>query len=330
MRSPLWAALPPTVAAVAAGARWLLQGSGNVYTAFEKRFYLPDPDLGWRVARGGPIWVGLEAIAVCIAVAVGVVVAALIVRRWERRRGAPMTALRVVLWLGGAAPLALPVVAFASGMGPDRGRESLPAGATAAAPGPADGIEGQLPVPGGRYQVVVHDGSAITASLAAGGDSFEARFARGIRGAWTGEPGDLTRPSTVEISVAAAGVDTGITLRSQHARDEYLKTGTHPTITLRVTKVIAARQDGPGLVGFRAAAEVDFIGDTVPVEITGTLRAADAAARARLGFTATDAVVLVDAALELSVGATQLRTDADSFDRDRIPIRVSLVLVRRE
>ena len=327
MRSPLWTAVPALVALLAAVARWVVQGSGNVYTALDKRVYVPDPDLGWRVAAHGPVWLGLEAIAVIAGVAVGVALAALLLRRWERRRGGPLRPARLVLALVATAPLALPVWAFATGLGPARGRETLPVGATAAAPAAGDGIEGRLPLPAGHYQVVAHAGTAITAALDAGGESFEARFARGIVGGWTGDPADLTRSQTVLVSVDVAGVDTGIALRSEHARDEYLRAASYPTITLRIARVVAARQDGPAQVAFRAAAELDFLGDTLPVEVTGTLRAADAAARSRLGLAGDAAVVLVDAALDLSVKATKLRSDADSFDRDRIPIRVSLVLL---
>jgi hypothetical protein len=42
-RCPYLALVPAGVALVAAGARWLVQGSGNVYTTFAKRFYVPDP-----------------------------------------------------------------------------------------------------------------------------------------------------------------------------------------------------------------------------------------------------------------------------------------------
>lgn len=329
MRSPLWAAVAPTVAAVAALGRWWSQGSGNWYTAVSKRFYVPDPDLGWRVVTDGPLWIGLEAIAACAAIALGVAAAALLVRRLERRRGVRWTAARALLWLGGAVPLALPIAAFATGAGPEGGRESLPAGATAAAPRAEDGIEGGLPLPAGRYEVVAHPGSAITASLSAGKEEFEARFARGIRGHWIGDPGDLRRPIEAQVEVDPSAVDTGIALRSQHAREEYLHAAKYPTIGLRITRVVAARQDGPTQLGFRAGAELDFLGEKLPVELTGTLRAPDAAARARLGLEASDAVVVADAALEVSVRGTGLRADTDSFDRDRIPIRVSLVFVRR-
>ena len=70
-RSPYLLAIAPAVALAAGGVRWLLQGSGNLYTATTKRFYTPDPDLGWRVAKGGPLWLGLEVLAILAAVTVG-------------------------------------------------------------------------------------------------------------------------------------------------------------------------------------------------------------------------------------------------------------------
>jgi hypothetical protein len=326
MRSPIWAALAALVALAAAGARWLLQGSGNVYTATTKRFYVPDPDLGWRVADGGPVWIGLEAIAAIAAVAVGVAFAGWLVGRWERKRGSRLTPLRVGLWIAAALPLALPLWAFSSGFGPDQGAEQLPVGATAAAP--TEGIEGALELPACRYEVVAHAGTSITARVSAGKETFDARFGKGVTGAWTADPGDLTKPTTAELELDPTTVDTGIALRSQHAREEYLQSGKYPRIKLRIARLIAARQDGPALIAFRAEGAVDFLGETITVEITGNLRAADAAARQRLGFAAGDAIALVDADLALTVSGTRLRSDADSFDSDRIPIHVSLVLRR--
>lgn len=326
VRSPWWIVVGP-VAALAAGlARWLMQGSGNLYTATTKRFYVPDPDFGWRVASGGPLWLGLEVLAVIGAVAVGVALGLWLVRRWERKRGAPIVWARAVLAVVGVAPLVIPVLAFASGTGPANGREALPQGATAAAP--TTGIEGSLPLGAGRYQVVPHAGTSLTARVSAGQETFDARFASGLEGTLEGDLHDLTRPITAAISVDAKVVDTGIDLRSSHARDEYLAAGKYPRIALRIAKLIAARQDRPDQVAFRAAAELDFLGETLPVEVTGTLRAADAAARARLGLGPDDEVALVAAELAISVKGTGLRT-SDSFDADRIPITVSLVLVKQ-
>lgn len=329
MRSPVWAAALAAVALVAAGARWLIQGSGNLYTATTKRFYVPDPDLGWRVADGGPVWIGLEVIAALAAAAAGIVIAGWLVRRWERKRNRRLGWARVALWIAAALPLALPLWAFASGLGPARGVEQLPEGASAEAPAAGDGIEGTLPIAGGRYEIVAHRGTSVTAKLHAGKEEFEARFGRGITGWWQADPSDVTKPASAEIQLDPTVVDTGISLRSKHARDDYLRAGTYPRITVRLGKVIAARQDSPTHVAFRAQGTIDFLGEQIAVEITGNLRAPDAAGRARLGFTEADVVALVDAELAITVSGTRLRDDADSFDSDRIPIHVSLVLVRR-
>lgn len=323
--SPLWAATPAVAALSAAVARWLVQGSGNVYTATTKRFYVPDPDLGWRVAPGGPFWIGLELVAILGAVAAGIVIAALIVRRWERRRG-DVTWVRAGLWGVAALTLAAPAWAFASGLGPSRGREALPEGASAAAP--TSGLEGNLDLPAGRYEVIAHAGTAITARVEAGEERFEARFGRGITGAWTADPRDLTASGAAEITVDVAAIDTGIALRTEHARDEYLHAARFPRITLRLGKLVATRQDGPGQVAFRGTGTLAFMGEDIAVEITGNVRATDEAARARLGLPAGVAVVLVDADLTITVSGTALRADRDSFDSDRIPIHVSLVLSR--
>ena len=320
-------ALAPAVALVAGGVRWLMQGSGNLYTATSKRFYTPDPDLGWRVAKGGPVWLGLEVLAAIAAVTVGTLGVAWLIRRWERKRGTPVGWARAVVGVGSALTLAVPILAFASGFGPANGRESLPSGATAAAP--TAGIEGTLAVPAGRYLVVPHDGTAITAKVSAGQETFDARFGRGLDGYLDGDLGDLTKPLAVAVSVDAAVVDTGVDMRSTHAREKYLAAAKFPRIALTIDKLIAARQDGPALVAFRAAASLDFLGEKLPVEVTGNLRVADAAARSRLGFAAADQVLLVSADLAITVKGSGLRGSAASFDDDRIPITVSLVLVRK-
>jgi polyisoprenoid-binding protein YceI len=326
MASPLWAATPAVAALSAAVARWLVQGSGNVYTATTKRFYVPDPDLGWRVAAGGPFWIGLELIAVIGAVVAGVAIAGLLVRWWEKRRGKTVAWARAGLWIVAALTLAAPAWAFASGMGPAGGREALPEGATAAAP--TSGLEGSLELPAGRYDVTAHAGTAITARVEAGEERFEARFGRGITGAWTVDPRDLSKSGAGEFTVDVAAIDTGIALRTQHARDEYLHAGRFPRLTLRLGAPVATRQDGPRQVAFRAAGTLAIMGEDVPVELTGNVRAPDDAARARLGLPAGAAAVLVDADFTITVSGTPLRADRDSFDSDRIPIHVSLVLLR--
>ncbi|HSN30416.1 MAG TPA: YceI family protein [Kofleriaceae bacterium] len=311
-RSPYAPAVVAAVALVASLTRWGLQGSHNVYTAFHKRFYVPDPDVAWRVSTQHPIWIGLEACAVLGAI----VVALLIGARFLRRR-------RWILWLVAVPPLALPIAAFASGPGPLHGRDTLP---------PVDavrveaGIAGALPAPAGHYAVVAHAGTSLTAHLSAGGEAFDARFDHDIAGGWDGNPADLHAPSHAELSVAASAVDTGVGERTKHAREGYLKAAEFPRITVRLDAPVAVRAISPAQLAFRAPATVELIGKTHHVDVTGTLTAPDAAALARLGLTGD--VLLVQADFALAIHETALAPDAGDFDGDRLPIHASLVLRR--
>jgi polyisoprenoid-binding protein YceI len=320
-RSPFFAVIPAGVAVALAVSRWLIQGSGNVYTSLTKRFYVPDQDLGWRIAGDRPIWLGLEAIAITVGVALGLTGAAWLIRRIERRRGRPWRWPRIASWIVSPLPLVIPIAAFATGGPPDHAVEMLPSGQTAAAP--TSGFEGGLALPEGTYRTA--SGSAITARISAGKETFDARFT-GVTGAWQGRPGALDGASTATFSVPAASVDTGIDLRSQHAREEYLYANKFPQIGFALDAMIAARQDAPDTLAFRARGHMELMGAQVPVEITGTARALDAAAATRLGLAAGAAGLIVRADTEISIQATPLRADADSFDADRIPIHVDLIL----
>src|SRR5689334_725373 len=222
-----------------------MQGSRNVYTAIDKRFYIPDPDLGWRVSPQHPIWVGLEICAVIAAIAVALAIGAWIIRRREARRGQRATILRAASWVVAGATLAVPIAGFASGGRPDGGIDTLPASQIQ---GIEAGIVGTIDAPAGRYEVIAHAGTAITAHLSAGHETFDARFAGPIRGSWDGDPHDLTRPVSSEISVDAASVDTGIDERSKHAREAYLQADKYPRVTVSLTKVLAASQQGANTV----------------------------------------------------------------------------------
>ena len=314
--SPFAPTVLPVVALVASLVRWYVQGSRNLYTAVEKRFYVPDPDLGWRVSAQHPIWLGLDTCAVIAAVAIAVAIGGVVIRRRGR---APV--LRAIAWIVAVVPLAVPALAFASGPGPLHGRDTLPPRAAVLV---ENGIDGSLAAPAGRYVVVSHEGTSITAHLSAGGEAFDARFAGDLAGAWEGDPRDLTRPMHAEISVAAASVDTGVGERSKHAREGYLHAQQFPRITVAIDHLAAVRSDAPGALAFRAPGTVQLIGKTHAVEITGTVRKPDAAALARLGLTGD--VMLVDADLALVIRETALASDAGDFDGDRIPIHVSLVL----
>jgi hypothetical protein len=311
------------VALVAAVVRWWVQGSGNLYTALSKRFSVPDPDLGWRVSTQHPIWLGLEVCAVLAAIAGALVVAGMLIRRRERRLGTRATGLRVATWAIAAVTPVLPVAAFASGPGPLHARDTLPPAAAVLVEG---GIEGSLDAPAGRYEVVAHPGTSITAKLSAGGEAFDARFDHDVSGSWQGDPHDLATPMHAQVAVAAAAVDTGIGERTKHAREGYLKAGTFPQITVAIDRVVAVRASKPGEVVFRAPATVGLMGKTHAVDVTGSLAKPDTAALARLGLAGD--VLVVQADLALAIHETALAPDAGDFDGDRLPIHVSLVLRR--
>ncbi len=314
--------LGPFVAIATGLARWLMQGQKNLYTMMHTRYYAPDPDLGWRVVTDGPPRLGLEVLGVVATWAVGVVAIALLVERWARlaRWRRP---LRAGLLVASALPLAVPAWAFSRGW--------LPAGAQVTAPKgvvepPAGTVDGGLPgLPAGTWTVVPHAGTSVTATVDAGGEDFEARFRR-VDGWWRGAPADVRQPTSAELSVPAADVDTGIDMRSKHAREDYLQAERFPRITFALKRVVGATQAARDTVAFRAEGELGFIGRTHPVAVTGTLRAPDAAARGRLGFAPDAPVLLVEAALEIRIADTELAPDRGDFGKDTIAIRVNLVL----
>jgi len=324
VRSPFAPVVLPLAALIGALVRWQMQGSRNVYTAISKRFYIPDPDLGWQVSPRHPIWLGLEICAVIAAVAVALIVGGWIIRRREARRGQRATVLRAASWVVAGATLAVPIAGFASGGRPDGGVDTLPESQIR---GIEAGIVGMIEAPAGRYDVVAHGGTAITAHLSAGHETFDARFDGGIRGMWDGDPRDLTKPIRGEIGVDAASVDTGIDERSKHAREAYLQAEKHPRITVAIDKLLAASQQGANTVAFRAHGPLGLIGKTHEVEITGTLKKPDAAALSRLGLTGPGGdVLLVQADFAIVIKQTALASDAGDFDGDKIPIHVSLVM----
>lgn len=310
----------PLVALIASLLRWWLQGSGNLYTATDKRFFVPDPDLGWRESHAHAVWLGLDVCALIAAIAIAIAIGGFVIRRRESRRGAPSPRMRALAWVLGAVSLVPPIAAFASGSRPAEARDAPPvASATLST---IIGIAGGVAAPAGRYEVVAHDGTSITAHLAAGGESFDARFSGDIHGFWAGDPRDLAEPMNAEVSVAAASVDTGIRSRSKHARS-YLQVDVHPRIEVRLDRVLGAQQVGAG-VAFNARGALTLIGRTHSITITGTLQRPDDAALARLGLTGS--ILLVKATLSISIGDTALAANATAFDGEVIPIAVSLVL----
>lgn len=311
-------ALAAAVALVGALARWWLQGSHNVYTTLAKRFYVPDPDLGWRVSPHHPIWLGLDACAVIGAIAIALALGLWLLRA---RRARPV---RVVAALVGVAALGAPIAAFATGGRPDAARDTLPFSVTEAAD-VGDAIAGGIDAPAGRYVAIDHAGTAVTARLAAGGEHFDARFAD-VRGSWRGDPHDLAAPTSGGFSVATASVDTGVRDRSRHARDRYLDAATYPRIEVTLDRVLAAHATAPTTLAFRARGTLALIGKLHAVELAGTLVRPDAAGLARLGLDGD--VLILTATFAIRIADTALAAHAEDFQGDQIPIAVSLVLRR--
>jgi polyisoprenoid-binding protein YceI len=312
-----------SVAALLASlSRWFVQDSGNLYTVLEKRFYIPDPDLGWRVSEAHPVWLGIDACAVVAAFAIGLTIISHIVRRRELNHRIRSSRLRAVAWTLGVIASLVPLAAFVSGSRPSGAVDSLPL--AAAQPLARNAIAGGLDAPAGRYEVVPHEGTSITARLSAGGETFDARFTDDVEGFWRGNPHNLASPTTATISVAAASVDTGVRARSKHARIGYLEADTYPRITVDVDQVLAAQPGGAEGVLFTAHGTLSLVGRTHSITIAGTLKRADQAALQRLHLTGT--ILLVKATFSIAVKETALASHAGSFDADVIPIGVSLVL----
>jgi len=320
VRSPFAPAGTAALVLVVSAIRWHLQGSGNLYTSFEKRFYVPDADLGWHISNQHPIWIGLDACAAIVVLALVLTVVGVITRRRENRRQTRASGFRVVAWGMAIASAGIPAVAFLSGPGPLHARDTLPAVDAVLI---EDGIAGSLDAPEGQYVVVKHGGTAVTAHLSAGGEVFDARFAD-ITGVWNGAPRDLARPIHAEIGVAAASVDTGIGERTKHAREGYLHADKFPRITVTLERVAAARTDETHGVAFRAPGAVSLLGKTQAVEITGTVAKLDPSALARLGLAGV--ILLVRADLTLPIRDTALAPHSGDFDSDTIPVHVSLLL----
>ena len=315
----------PILALVAGLLRWLLQGSGNLFTATSRRYYLPDELLGWRVVNDGPVWLGLEVLAIVAAVAVGVALAAWWLHRRERRGKSVGTPVRFGLWAVAALPLAVPIGAFASGMSPADARDRLPIAEGVALDVAPAGISGRLAgAPSGRYRVIQGDGSAITARLKAGGESFDARFASGMAGTVTIDTDHLERGVAASVRVDASSVDTGVVLRSSSARD-YLQVKTFPELAFTLSELLAARQgDGPDRVEFWARGSIRIMGQKTPVTARGQARVLDAAGRARFGLSRPGLLITADVTIALT--DTPLAGDAGDFDDTTVPINASLLL----
>jgi polyisoprenoid-binding protein YceI len=323
-RSPYWALILPGLALGASVARWLLQGSGNVYTTPGKRFYLPDPDLGWRIAPESPPWIGLDLIAVVAVFTASLGVVGWFVAQRERTEGKPWQPARVALWVMAIIPLLVPLWAFSGGLAPGGAREALPPGVIGPPPG---GFEGALAgLPAGTYELVPGSESSITARLKAGGEEFDTRFSGNLAARVTFDPANLDQPVSARVRVDTASVDTGVRMRSEHAAShDYLDAERFPEIALEIEKLTSSRQGAtPGELVFWADGALTLMGKRIVVPVQGTVRALDEAGRQRIGTTRPAMVVTAD--FTLMVAETPL--SPKDFDRDRIPIQAVLILAQ--
>ena len=299
--------------------RWGWQGTGNLYSALSHRSYVPDTVAGWRLTDTGPIWLGLDVVGALAALSLAVLVAA----RWLDKRDASR-GLQGLLWIVSAVALVPSTAAFVSGGLPEGAVQARPRVAVQA---PDRGIEANLKgLSAGRYVVRgEHPMTSVVATVSAGGESFETRFA-GASGELSGDPGELTQPLAITITVDASTVDTGVELRSKSAMD-YLQVRQHPTMTLNIDALSATTRFADDAVTFAADARLDFVGETIAVTVTGTLTALDEAARTQRRVDASQAI-LVSAAFVIPIAETALRADASDFSRDEIPIHVTLLLTK--
>lgn len=323
-RSPYWALALPGLALAASVARWLMQGSGNVYTTSAKRFYLPDPDLGWRIAPESPFWLGLDMIAVVAVFTASLGVVAWFVTQRERTQGQPWKPARIALWVMAVVPLAVPLWAFSGGLAPANAREDLPPGVIGPPPG---GFEGSLAgLPAGTYELVPKSDSSITARIKAGGEEFDTRFSGNLAATVAFDPSDLGGAIAARVRVDTASVDTGVTMRSEHAAShDYLDAERFPEIALEIDKLTSSRQGtSPGELVFWADGALTLMGKRITVPVQGTVRALDEAGRQRIGSTKPAMVVTAD--FTLMVAETPL--SPKDFERDRIPIQAVLILTQ--
>jgi len=315
----------PAFAAGAALLRWVTQGSHNLYTAQAKRFFVPNVDLGWEAVQTERVWLGLDAIGILAISAMGVVLAAYLIARRERQRQAAQPVARTALALGALMSWVVPGAAFMSGGRPAGARDALPTPvALAQLP---DGIDGVLPVRQGTYEVVAAH-SSLVAKLVAGKEAFDATFTGALTGTLQGDLTKLADPAAPAMAATfatpVAGLDTGIEMRNGHAKG-YLKADAFPTISFALGTFSAARLAGPDVLQVRVAGTLMLMGQPQPVTFVGTIKRLDDAARTRLAL-ASPAALLVEGSFVLKVSETGLAAHQDSFDRDELPVIVTIVL----
>ena len=281
--------------------------------------YLPDADLGWRRSKESHVWLGLDVLAICLTVAVGVVV----VTYFVRKKGFARVSLAMEVLAG--LVLLIPLFALLGGAPPEGASEAQP---VAEARSIESGIAGSLPnLPSGRYVIVEQRDAAVAAQLVAGGEHFEARFAGGLKGFLQFDPSDLLQPVMAEIEVNAKSIETGIELRDTHALEE-LKPETYPTLRFKFEQLTSAQNEGETLL-FEAVGSVFLGGRTHQVPIAGSVARISPALSEKLGVAFDAPHLLVKASLRLHLPDTIIGNDG-TFDRNEVPVLITLILKHSE
>lgn len=343
-----WTARAAWLAGLALGLaalRYALQGGGNVYTNTAKHFWVPDPLLGWTQTEVSWVWLGWDLIGLVAAVLIGTIVATRVAAHALRRasqgewrpawRPLSRGALGLAVLACAATPV-LPVWALLSGTPPE-GAESLRPSSV----GPSEGARAGAGFSSGEagvYSAVEHPAAAVIATIEAGGERFEARFAP-VSAELRFDPvalGAQAEAGRLEgrISVPAASVSTGIALRDSHARDD-LKVEQHAELAVELISLdpSSIRLETPAAAGevafFDGRARVTFIGRPLELDFSGSMKQLVGDARTPEG--AASAVdFLVSATLVIPLRDTPLAEDVSSYDRDTVEVLAKFFLARRD
>jgi hypothetical protein len=292
---------------------WGWQPGTPIYTDLDRIFYLPDPDLEWRLVEDGRFLMGADLIGLS---ALFFIIAGALSQSEDRSLG------QRIAWACAVAASVPALAAFTVGRFPDDARVEPPDGrGLIIVP---DEVQGGLEGLEAGAWVSAEAGRGIVAMVPAGGETFETRFTLPQPASLTGNPSNLKQPLRMKAFASAASADTGVDGRSSSAR-EYLQAEKHPTIDFELIELTGAKASGDELE-FAATGELRLMGETHEMPITGTLKILDAAARQRLGVEA-KAAFLVRTNFPLSIEATALKAEASSFDGDTIDIQVELIFI---
>ena len=290
---------------------WVWQPGAPIYTDPGKVFYVPDPDLEWKLVEAGRFSLGADLLAFCfLCFAISGALSQI-----------DKTAVRRFAWTLAACAGLPAYTTIVFGQFPEGARLDAPGGLVIAPEGIEGGLEGFY----ASVWVSAEAGRGVVAKVPAGGEAFETRFDLSTPAELRGDPSNLRQPIKLRVEAASASADTGVDARSKSAR-QYLQAEDFPAIAFTLEELSGARVVEPTKVEFAAAGTLDFMGKAHETPLTGTLKSLDAAARQRLGVEA-EMAFLVQTQFSLLIEQTALKAKASSFDGEAIEIHVELVFI---